>query len=116
MALEGLVFTTETEQHGMLEEGWKDHVLVAGLAWQLYAKVPGSQSHKREGRRIGSPSFLRDQVVLCILVEGLDRVTKGASIANVLPGQSGEGGAEWRDRGVDRLHEHGLMVKLKTTS
>lgn len=46
------------------------------------------------------------------LVEGGDGVAERASVLYMFPGESGEGGAQRRDRSVDRTDEHGLAVQL----
>lgn len=94
----------------MLQIGGKHHVLVACFTWHLNAKVPGSQRHEGEGGRVSRASIFGQEMLFCERVERQDRITKGASIADVFPCQSRERRAQRRDRGVYRLDEDRLSV------
>jgi len=112
VGLEDLVFTAQTEQNRVLEERWQHDVLVASLAGHLHAKVPWHECDECEGGRSAGPRVLVDEVLTGVLVECLDGIAEGASVANVLPGQSSERCAEWGDGGVDWLDQNTLMVEL----
>lgn len=112
VGLEGLVLAAETEEYGVLEVGWKHHVLVTSLTRQLNAKIPRRQGDESERRRSARSRVLGHKVLAGVGVEGRNGVTETASLTDVLPGEGRQRGAERGDGRVDRLDEDRLVVEL----
>ena len=110
--LEGLVFAAKAEQDRVLQVGREDYILVTGLARHLDTQVPRGQGDEGEVWRIRRLSVLVDEVLFGVGVEGHDGVTEGTSIADMLPSEGGQGGAERSDWRVDRFDEHTLVMQL----
>ena len=108
--MEGLVFAAKPEQDGVLQVGREDYILVAGLTRHLDTQVPRGEGDEGEVWRIRRLSVLVDEVLFGVGIEGHDGITEGASIANMLPGEGGQGGAERSDGRVDRFDEHTLVM------
>ena len=84
MLLPSLIFGAEVKGARVLEVWWQDDGLITSLTWQLNAKVPRIQCHK------GKLKVLAKEMFLSKIVKGVDGVAKSSSLANMLPGKSGE--------------------------
>ncbi len=82
--LPSLVFGAELEGARVLEVGGQDDRLVAGLAGELDAQVPGLEGDEDE------VEVLRGEVLRGEGVEAVDGVPEGAGVPDVLPGQGGQ--------------------------
>ena len=79
VCLPSLVLCAQIESARVLQVGREDNGLVASLARQLNAEVPGVESDK------GKLGVVLDEVLLSELVEAVDGIAERACIANVLP-------------------------------
>lgn len=82
--LPALVLGAEIEGARVLEVGRQHDGLVAGFARKLHTEVPGIECDKDEVEVLGG------QVLGSERVESGDSVSKGTSVSNMLPSQSGQ--------------------------
>jgi hypothetical protein len=108
--LEGLVFSTETEQNRVLHVGGQDNALVTSLTRHLDTEIPRSQCD--EGK-LGSgtrSSVLVHEVLAGVRIESSDGIAVAAGLLNMLPCEGGKGRAQWGDGSVCRADQHRLVV------
>jgi hypothetical protein len=79
-----LIFGTKVKGTRVLQVWRKDDGLITGFPWKLDSEVPCIESDK------GKLKVLGYDMVVCELVEPVDCVTEGASVSNMLPGESGQ--------------------------
>lgn len=84
MGLPSLVFGAQVKGARVLEVGWKNDGLVAGLAGQLDPEIPRIQGHK------GKLEILANQMFLGEGIEAIDGITEGTCRTDMLPCQSGQ--------------------------
>jgi hypothetical protein len=108
--LEGLVFSTETEQNRVLHVGGQDNALVTSLTRHLDTEIPRSQCDEGKlGSGTRSSVFVHE-VLAGVRIESSDGITVAAGLLNMLPCEGGKGRAQWGDGSVCRADQHRLVV------
>jgi hypothetical protein len=110
VGLESLVLRTKTKQDRMLHVSGQNNALVAGLAWHLDTKVPGSQSDESKLGSGTGTSVLVHEVLAGIGIEGSDSITVATSLLDMFPCESGERRAQRGDGSVCRADQNRLVV------
>jgi hypothetical protein len=78
-----LVLCSQVECTRVLQVWWEHNGLIARLARQLDAQVPRVKGDKRKLVVLG------ENVFLCEVGESFNGIPKGASVADLVPGESG---------------------------
>jgi hypothetical protein len=90
----------------VLEVRWEDDSFIASFTGKLNSEVPGVKGHE------GEVEALRDKVFGGKCIEAVDCVPEGTCIADMFPCECSQACAQRCNRGIDRLDEYALPVKL----